>query len=214
MGAYLSDGSVDQNGVFSLKVADEPFRDVVVSALVLLDVSYKTSKGWSSDSRMFRLWTPYHSKVGEWLRRTTRNKQSLPKVKGDILPELVAGVLDGDGGVQSNGTVYVYGGKGYLSDLIERLERFGVPCSGPYATGSPNCWKWRLSKVGVLKGGLFFRIPRKQQRLRAYAIRRLVMTYGAGKAASSASEAQLAAKKWLKLHSYQEVNDEPARCNT
>lgn len=190
LGVYLSDGGLTNNGRFWLRVRDKEFRRVVANALGILKIGYSYGERPVKKRKIFghscfapaavNFWvrvlsSPEGNRLSKWMRDFTQNKESLPQVLREYLPELVAGVLDGDGNVyiprdRKRPRISVSGKCGYLPDLIYQVRKLSVRVNGPYLNnnGTPV---YRLNTRDFLTAGLFFRMSRKQEKLMTSGIK-------------------------------------------
>jgi len=176
MGVYLSDGCIHINsGSFGLSVTDEAFCDEVARALDLVGSKYTLHTrqprlgGWEKKLKYtLRERAPY--KIGLWLEKEFPNgRDHLPNVPDDLVRDLVAGILDGDGSIYHRGDGYqlqVCGYSDYLDDLRDLFERFSVKMY--YRPGGMN---HNLNFKSFVKAGFYFRMPRKQKLVEEYTKR-------------------------------------------
>jgi len=177
MGVYLSDGYLGGEGDFVLRVTDEIFRDEAARALDLTGSKYtlKTypprvlSDGCNRKQQFhLRERSPY--KVGDWLWGEFEGKKDhLPNVPEDLVRDLVAGILDGDGSIRRQGRwpeLVVCGYSNYLADLQKLFERFGVIMH--YRPGKNG---HNLNFKSFVRAGFYFRMPRKQELVEEYTSR-------------------------------------------
>lgn len=187
LGVYLSDGSLcGPKKCFRLSVRDQEFRDTAAAALDLLKIAHSCrehyrkervifdGKSRSKGGTIFRVRafvSPEGRELSRWLMSSTQNKESLPPIPSECFPELVAGVLDGDGCVsvtkrKGRPRIIISGKCGYLSKLIKELQKFGVRVQGPYINNT-EVPMYRPNPRDFVDRGLFFRLSRKQKKLEA-----------------------------------------------
>jgi len=180
MGVYLSDGSVSQRGHFSLGVADEEFRDEVAQAMKMVGAKFGLGPfqpGPVTDHRTGKVYTPKrlyrlreHAplRVGGWLEDVfPSGRDHLPSIPEDLVRDLVAGVMDGDGSIWLRNKVYyelcVCGYSNYLDDLEFLFEDHGVLMY--YRPGAIN---HNINIRSFVEAGFYFRMPRKQALVEGY----------------------------------------------
>lgn len=173
----MSDGSVTKSrGKFHLRVRDEEFSRTVAAELEVLEIPH--SCGGPDSLGRFSTRTRTSSaeqNLTSWMRSSTKDKEDLPAILSEHLPELIAGVLDGDGCVyiskrRNRPRVTVAGKCGYLTELVKKLVRFGVRVQGPYLNNS-GVPMYRLNPRDFLTRELFFRLSRKQEKLVGSGVR-------------------------------------------
>lgn len=175
MGVYLSDGFIHKrHGCFGLDVADEGFRDTTAQAMRMVDsrVSLRPyqpkTPGWK---RRYRLGERVPYPVGLWLERTFpsgRDHLPLSYITDDIVRDLVAGIMDGDGTIWPQKTSRQYhlrvcGYSDYLDDLQELFAGHGV-----LMHYRPEACSHTINIKSFVKAGFYFRMLRKQVLLEAY----------------------------------------------
>jgi hypothetical protein len=179
LGVYLSDGTI-AHGQFTLKVRDRKFRDITSKALNLLEIKHSRAKyrrlggraifktGTSKTGNTFSVYvlsTPEGRALSEWMVKSTRSKEHLPYISSELLPEVLAGVLDGDGSANARlSQVRVTGVREYLPKLVHQLSSLGIKIRGPYSyEKQPNLRRYTICSTQFLCAGLYFRMPRKQK---------------------------------------------------
>jgi len=167
MGVYLSDGSINiDSGSFVLGVTDEVFRDKVARAFDIVGSKYSLytypPQRPLGKKQVFWLQERSPYKVGRWLEKEFPDgKDHLPNVPDDLVRDLVAGILDGDGSIfldKGCPRLKVCGYSKYLADLQKLFERFGVIMH--YRPG--ECVHY-INLKSFVKAGFYFRMPRKQE---------------------------------------------------
>lgn len=183
MGVYLSDGSVEtQQGNFRLGVTDKAFRDATARAMEMLGARFTLSERKRGPvtsqvtgkvyqcKREYRLreLSPYP--VGRWLEREfwgAKDHLPLPYITDDIVRDLVAGVMDGDGCISHCASgqflLAVCGCSKYLEDLRELLAVHNVKMSYLSEASQHN-----INIKSFVEAGFYFRMPRKQALVEAY----------------------------------------------
>lgn len=179
LGVYLSDGTMSHSR-FRLSVRDKGFRDITAEALDLLEIKHSCTERErpggrvSPSGRISRAGTKFYVKVlsspkgnalSKWMVDFTRSKQHLPHIPSQLLIEVLAGVLDGDGGVSKRHShVRVSGTKGYLPGLICQLDSLGILVRGPHSSKrTPHHRRYTILLRNFMSAGLYFRMPRKQK---------------------------------------------------
>jgi len=178
MGVYLSDGILGTDtGAFRLTVTDETFRDEAARALDIVGSEYTLRtypphigrEGYNR-KRTFRLRERSPYKVSQWLEKEfPEGKDHLPNMPDDLVRDLVAGVLDGDGSIFYRGDGYqlkVCGYSDYLADLEELLDEFEVIMH--YRPGKKNHY---INLRSFAEADFYFRMPRKQKLVEEYTKR-------------------------------------------
>jgi len=177
MGVYLSDGSLGSEGGLRLDVTDEVFRDEAARAFKVLGSTYGLGvgpyyvKANGEIRRPYRVYERAPYKVGDWLEKEFPDgKDHLPNVPDDLVRDLVAGILDGDGCISRNKRGYfqlqVCGYSDYLVDLEELLDEFGVIMY--HRLGGIT---HTINLRSFVEEGFYFRMPRKQALVEEYTKR-------------------------------------------
>lgn len=191
LGAYLSDGTLSYEGRYphpKWQIVDEPFADQIVAALE--GVGSSCSKRWRAPRQLGwqAVWVVGEKAAGQmgcWMRRVVPEKRTLPVIPKDLVPPLIAGLMDGDGCISvqlsergtKEYTLYFVGNDGFLPKVRELLAALRVK-QGKVRSNGDNCLRWTINIEGFLAAGLYFTIPRKQERLAQWCHKVIDSGYG------------------------------------
>lgn len=188
LGVYLSDGSVEDGYRFRLTQSGLENGGIVwitTSALCKLGISCTLRMGspGSLNKLRYQILT-YRSLESKdlirWLAQYTRSKSILPQIPPHLLPEVLAGVLDGDGSIGCHRrdavkgfhrSITWYGKSEYIQFLMSQLKILGVRFHGVHVPpgltnfGKPHVPHWGINVQSFFSTGLFVRMPKKLDRL-------------------------------------------------
>lgn len=202
LGAYLSDGHLawgySPNPTWQVK--DRYFADCIGEALGIIGSPFSFRIGERSQAknpRYYTVWERRGGKLGRWFDDVTPDKDCLPWVPRELVRPLVAGLMDGDGGIylspKGSYRLHYSGKQGFVEDFFDLLESLGVQVLD--YTYHLN-FQVSLGIESFLKAGLCFAMPRKQVRLVGWCRQRLKRPQRPGRGGWAGWEHRAAVAKW------------------
>jgi hypothetical protein len=173
LGAYLSDGHLHWPAVGAPRpkwsgLRDKYFADCISVALHTIGSphSYQiTDRPEAVTSKKYVVYEKVGGKLGWWFDDVAPDKDCLPNIPRELVRPLVAGLMDGDGGIhkskQGQYRLHYSGDCLFVRDFHALLRSLGVRVSGTFPTNSQVF----LNIESVLKAGLCFAMYRKQRHL-------------------------------------------------
>lgn len=185
LGAHLSDGHLSWRGQDphpQWQVKDRYFADCIGEALGIIGSPFSFHIGERPKAKNPRYYTVSErkgGKLGWWFDDVAPDKDCLPWVPRELVRPLVAGLMDGDGGIylspKDSYRLHFTGKQRFVEDFFDLLINLGVGINTSRYHLSAHV---TLDIKSFLKAGLCFAMPRKQTRLVGWcrrAIRRLTL---------------------------------------
>ena len=181
VGVYLTDGCITRGyesrkiTAFRLQCADEDFaqytQECISSIGLKFGIGNYPSNGMGNKIRIVT--SCYSSMFAQWLYDITDNKQKIPNLIFDsgekCILEFIAACIDGDGGVEKDGSITVYNTSAWIFQFADLIRSIGIKTTGTKKKQSLESGK-TLYKVSVRRSdfrelGGECKIKRKQDRI-------------------------------------------------